>query len=163
MYGGSVKTMSTDHPRIRGVHRFCFPHHSTIPGSSPHTRGPRLDRPYVNFNIRIIPAYAGSTPTSKRLGDADKDHPRIRGVHTSRQDSAKRGAGSSPHTRGPPTDVILSAFCVRIIPAYAGSTCTHLSRPMTERDHPRIRGVHFVIVPCRPQIMGSSPHTRGPR
>ena len=50
----------------------------------------------------IIPAYAGNTKTVKPLPVALRDHPRIRGEHTSANESMDKSA--------------------RIIPAYAGNT-----------------------------------------
>ena len=55
------RPQSADHPRIRGEHVIKIGADLSAQGSSPHTRGAReavgLDRP----DIRIIPAYAGST------------------------------------------------------------------------------------------------------
>ena len=55
-----------DHPRIRGEH--VAPHGATIlePGSSPHTRGALLDKVKALAELRIIPAYAGSTRVRAR-------------------------------------------------------------------------------------------------
>ena len=50
----------------------------------------------------------------------------------------------------------------RIIPAYAGSTFSVSLPPLSIKDHPRIRGVHFGITGYGSFAKGSSPHTRGP-
>ena len=50
-----------------------------------------------------------------------------------------------------------------IIPAYAGSTAAVAGNGCTYRDHPRIRGVHGGFIASIFLILGSSPHTRGPR
>ena len=50
-------------------------------GSSPHTRGARFDGGDGRDGIRIIPAYAGSTPDDVDSLDDVEDHPRIRGEH----------------------------------------------------------------------------------
>ena len=134
-----------------------------IRGSSPHTRGARLqhscwlhlhwDHPRIRGEhsrlttfsrngTRIIPAYAGSTFMYFT--------------------ATWRSVGSSPHTRG----ALVGCF-----------TCVHVTR-----DHPRIRGEHAgqkSVCPCAYRIIpayagstartttlnmptrGSSPHTRG--
>ena len=70
-----------DHPRIRGEHPSV---HSKTPessGSSPHTRGAHMNSFVDGLTGRIIPAYAGSTPTRPRPSGSARDHPRIRGEH----------------------------------------------------------------------------------
>ena len=49
----------------------------------------------------------------------------------------------------------------RIIPAYAGSTCSGRRRRPSCADHPRIRGEHRALNPGGVFSAGSSPHTRG--
>ena len=67
-YAGSTSTRSRsgsgngDHPRIRGEHAVFVEGHLHVPGSSPHTRGARRRRRVKSAAMRIIPAYAGSTP-----------------------------------------------------------------------------------------------------
>ena len=70
-----------DHPRIRGVHPRQLPNRWPKTGSSPHTRGPLLIICFANLEIRIIPAYAGSTNGVGTTWSDGRDHPRIRGVH----------------------------------------------------------------------------------
>ena len=136
-----------DHPRIRGEHR---------PG-----------RVREDDASGIIPAYAGSTPSPRSYSSSWR--------------------GSSPHTRGAPRRTACRARCrwdhprIRgehwfsrvqrvlssgIIPAYAGSTPSHIPpsvsaqgssphtrgarvvRPVVDavrRDHPRLRGEHSCI------------------
>ena len=69
-YAGSTAPLTTatstrtDHPRIRGEHRMAVELLKVVRGSSPHTRGAhRLPLDQLPLE-RIIPAYAGSTPTS---------------------------------------------------------------------------------------------------
>ena len=71
------------------------------------------------------------------------------------------GLGSSPHTRGAHRDSFHFALWVGIIPAYAGSTARSGSRSCRLRDHPRIRGEHFISWVLLAPFPGSSPHTRG--
>ena len=169
-YAGSTyitplpSSTSPDHPRIRGEHLRGFLEVPGYGGSSPHTRGalPRGGNPH--FRRRIIPAYAGSTPSAPSVSHPSGDHPRIRGEHNSISTSHRLGIGiipayagstadiaerfpdhdgSSPHTRGAQTRARRQKLPKRIIPAYAGSTAHTAEKTM-------IRA-------------GSSPHTRGAR
>ena len=153
-----------DHPRIRGEHELQTMSSPSMPG--------------------IIPAYAGSTwvlwagPLLRAV-----DHPRIRGEHrvlVAHEDVVRgiipayagstmatrfapyRSHGSSPHTRG--------------------ARRTRFPRSRPNRDHPRIRGEHPLVLAAEhledgiiPAYAGStrlymhrwvfrrgsSPHTRG--
>ena len=150
-----------DHPRIRGEHCQAILPVSSLAGSSPHTRGARLHNLIGDPGVRIIPAYAGSTPPNVRRYDSRQDHPRIRGEHIDLRAAEDTTKGSSPHTRGalvltgghPPDK--------RIIPAYAGSTTMRSFLPGGAADHPRIRGEHRERPPRLVLLVGSSPHTRG--
>ena len=110
-------------------------------GSSPHTRGARLQHLFHQFPDRIIPAYAGSTPTD--------------------YSTASKTNGSSPHTRGAHDPENTWWLWSGIIPAYAGSTVSGRSGGCGAWDHPRIRGEHGTAKKNSPNSNGSSPHTRG--
>ena len=71
-----------DHPRMRGVHLFSSAKTPRSPGSSPHARGPPMFPSTSPHSSRIIPACAGSTPEHRWERRRQKDHPRMRGVHT---------------------------------------------------------------------------------
>ena len=90
-----------------------------------------------------------------------RDHPRIRGEHRRTPDRRVAPGGSSPHTRGAPTDSRSPSGAGRIIPAYAGSTPACPSPSGAGRDHPRIRGEHGMRGAAAGAAAGSSPHTRG--
>ena len=69
-YAGSTLSLrgrrwgGSDHPRIRGEHRCPHATASATRGSSPHTRGALAGKLPGGRLRRIIPAYAGSTPTA---------------------------------------------------------------------------------------------------
>ena len=150
-----------DHPRIRGEHPIAAKPDNLVMGSSPHTRG--APRPLAPSPVgsRIIPAYAGSTGRRPRRGRSGRDHPRIRGEHTTVSIAKGEAGGSSPHTRGAPACQRSRLAPPRIIPAYAGSTSTQSRRTRRHKDHPRIRGEHFPTFSITNNAGGSSPHTRG--
>ena len=152
---------SGDHPRIRGEHNPRRRDRDHAPGSSPHTRGARPSACRSCRRRGIIPAYAGSTKLARRLIVIELDHPRIRGEHNQCIVKDQRFVGSSPHTRGAPSESRTRGALSRIIPAYAGSTDWTRWSLLAGQDHPRIRGEH---IPCRgspTKVRGSSPHTRG--
>ena len=96
-------------------------------------------------------------------GRATTDHPRIRGEHGGVDHLRDIRGGSSPHTRGAPSEITAVSLRNGIIPAYAGSTSTIGPTPTTAADHPRIRGEHLPKPPAKTGSVGSSPHTRGAR
>ena len=166
-YAGSTPGMkwlsgsSQDHPRIRGEHpRSC----STVAvslGSSPHTRGALEIHARAGHRLGIIPAYAGSTSTRGPPTVSLRDHPRIRGEHFGTHRVPIDVSGSSPHTRGALLERLADVEARRIIPAYAGSTRNRTRPRQGPRDHPRIRGEHYIPLVDGVGQSGSSPHTRG--
>ena len=153
----------TDHPRIRGEHRMLGDDTPLPGGSSPHTRGALVPEGGDAADRRIIPAYAGSTPTSMPSMTWVQDHPRIRGEHEKARRSPRRRWGSSPHTRGARLRQARPRRAARIIPAYAGSTGGPHTTSNRQWDHPRIRGEHDKDPYSDEALAGSSPHTRGAR
>ena len=130
-------------------------------GSSPHTRGARHPFRNARRQLRIIPAYAGSTTTLRRPSRISWDHPRIRGEHDCSIYFTNFPTGSSPHTRGAQGDRRHPCAWVGIIPAYAGSTWAGCLVQGVSWDHPRIRGEHVGWAWEGVKLVGSSPHTRG--
>ena len=130
-------------------------------GSSPHTRGARLQVGEQRQEPGIIPAYAGSTPGGRAGLAPRRDHPRIRGEHIVPHGIFLMPLGSSPHTRGAHHVAGGRTGFVGIIPAYAGSTVCSSGLSATGRDHPRIRGEHLCCRSATRERQGSSPHTRG--
>ena len=111
-----------DHPRIRGEHSVRAAQSRFVKGSSPHTRGARTRRSGASAALGIIPAYAGSTSRRRYSSRGCRDHPRIRGEHSSSLMLGLLPMGSSPHTRGALERSGVAFAPVGIIPAYAGST-----------------------------------------
>ena len=132
-------------------------------GSSPHTRGALARAGLASNRVGIIPAYAGSTSRRPGIALSRPDHPRIRGEHRPNGKDLPLGRGSSPHTRGAPVTLGVSAAPVGIIPAYAGSTICRKRLIFSKADHPRIRGEHTAAGVPSATACGSSPHTRGAR
>ena len=152
-----------DHPRMRGEHFMAALHTAVDQGSSPHARGAPILPSFPRCGSRIIPACAGSTGRERRDGRPLRDHPRMRGEHTAAEDNAVTRRGSSPHARGAHWSDVDWRSGWGIIPACAGSTSiTSRSWPRI-RDHPRMRGEHFMASLHTALDQGSSPHARGAR
>ena len=166
-YAGSTSLATSrlptkpDHPRIRGEHWPIPDSASSETGSSPHTRGARVDERLQLRRERIIPAYAGSTDARRSSSTPTSDHPRIRGEHHIAVVVPAPGGGSSPHTRGARGRRRVLAPASGIIPAYAGSTTVRRVGAAKSPDHPRIRGEHPWTPFAPSPYAGSSPHTRG--
>ena len=153
-----------DHPRIRGEHPDTERHAPKGNGSSPHTRGAHGGFLAITPPLRIIPAYAGSTPRHRAA------RPKGKRIIPAYAGSTRRGVarigrlrGSSPHTRGARAGAVGDAEPRGIIPAYAGSTLLFRMGAAQNPDHPRIRGEHERESPLWRLSPGSSPHTRGAR
>ena len=71
------------HPRIRGDHYNRHYLTACFVGSPPHTRGPLTQHRKYGYNIRLTPAYAGTTGAPRAEKNGYQAHPRIRGDHLS--------------------------------------------------------------------------------
>ena len=147
---------------MRGVHLPLAPIHNSNPGSSPHARGPPGKGGKSKSVSRIIPACAGSTRDTTPRICAPWDHPRMRGVHILAKRRFNQAMGSSPHARGPRSQLPTSTVSPGIIPACAGSTHGNQTVDGDGQDHPRMRGVHPFSSSTISSALGSSPHARGP-
>ena len=109
------------HPRIRGERGASVPVVGSAGGSSPHTRGTRVEVRARRFMMRFIPAYAGNASTFIRSAIAHPVHPRIRGERYWMGVAFVMRIGSSPHTRGTPPSRSSRPSHRWFIPAYAGN------------------------------------------
>ena len=130
-------------------------------GSSPLTRGTRIDSGQNDRFNRFIPAYAGNSRVRRRLLQCCSVHPRLRGELAVVTAQRIVKSGSSPLTRG--TQFFRRSVCVidRFIPAYAGNSNDHF-RPLRNFEvHPRLRGELPAPIRQTSKHLGSSPLTRG--
>ena len=150
-----------DHPRIRGEHSIARAMRCKKLGSSPHPRGTQVRGSREGESIGIIPASAGNTAEEPPFRIYMRDHPRIRGEHTTKSFLAAIYEGSSPHPRGTQRNAVLRRTAGGIIPASAGNTQGFHSLLLHQWDHPRIRGEHSSLLMIVSVLRGSSPHSRG--
>ena len=90
----------TAHPRSRGENPGPILRFGADSGSSPLTRGKRLEGLAVDRRLGLIPAHAGKTVASASSWGRQGAHPRSRGENAYANKLNKHGAGSSPLTRG---------------------------------------------------------------
>ena len=160
-HGRNASSPPKDHPRSRGVYGKRFGWVGFPSGSSPLARGLLHVKQRRMIIPGIIPARAGFTRHAPGLTRCARDHPRSRGVYFGRTAPDGSHPGSSPLARGLPAGAQECTAGRGIIPARAGFTpVTHpLSAP--DRDHPRSRGVYFLLTHAHNSVMGSSPLARG--
>ena len=139
--GGSAHPRSTDHPRMGGEHDGHAERVADAVGSSPHGRGTRANWLWRPQRPRIIPAWAGNTPSQRVAATLTSDHPRMGGEHRGVAAHRQVAAGSSPHGRG--------------------TLHRHHPRGASRPDHPRMGGEHGNRQTCYDRQFGSSPHGRG--
>ena len=158
-----LQVLPEDHPRMRGEHESLgalalvddgiipacagstvrpVPLAPSLVGSSPHARGARLRGWMADFQAR--------------------DHPRMRGehlrlllvhVHVFGIIPACAGSTGLSCTSGPPS--------TGSSPHARGALIWAAQSRETSRDHPRMRGEHFVVDGVPVPVRGSSPHARG--
>ena len=130
-------------------------------GSSPLARG-TPEKPFeVLEKNGLIPARAGNTIRSSRLGTISRAHPRSRGEHPRKEAARILPVGSSPLARGTPRPTPERVGFFGLIPARAGNTLIIAHLPSRTGAHPRSRGEHCMMCPFTLNRAGSSPLARG--
>ena len=109
-------------------------------GSSPLTRGKRVDQGLDGGGRRLIPAHAGKTLRKKHGVQHARAHPRSRGENSPDGTERRVYHGSSPLTRGKPGTRGSGSSRAGLIPAHAGKTRRNRPPRLTTRAHPRSRG-----------------------
>ena len=149
------------HPRSRGENPTDATTNLAAGGSSPLTRGKRLDACPHAVNEGLIPAHAGKTHERTCVMANNEAHPRSRGENREAGDKHIGPSGSSPLTRGKRVSHFDFFFRSGLIPAHAGKTTKTNHGSINKRAHPRSRGENKVIGQGYSGAWGSSPLTRG--
>ena len=158
---GRASIRGEDHPRVCGEHASAAGWNVEPRESSPRMRGAPQPEAIRRENVRIIPAYAGSTSGSAYRSLGSRGHPRVCGEHCLSHEKSPLGSGSSPRMRGALVPHASPRIPRGIIPAYAGSTSSPGRKTRRERDHPRACGEHATKLMTLMFCMGSSPRMRG--
>ena len=157
----SIASSRRAHPRSRGENWPASGMTRNGVGSSPLTRGKHTVRIPSTCRAGLIPAHAGKTRPRRGSARLARAHPRSRGENETFTDAASAQRGSSPLTRGKPTDTGDEWDRAGLIPAHAGKTLFDKTHVTSRRAHPRSRGENKPEDVRYPPEMGSSPLTRG--
>ena len=154
-------TGGAGHPRVGGEHACASVLRLISDGSSPRGRGTQHKSGLRFTGQRVIPAWAGNTPSAAARPGLRPGHPRVGGEHMDTSRVIRTTHGSSPRGRGTRGAGAQRFPRGRVIPAWAGNTRTHGARRHRCAGHPRVGGEHTAGgVPYRDEI-GSSPRGRG--
>ena len=154
---------SPAHPRAGGENYKLNSSRTAGSGSSPRGRGKLallLGRPRP---MRLIPARAGKTTSSRSTKAHPRAHPRVGGENSLNDRRNSRPLGSSPRGRGKRVVVPLLGLLGRLIPAWAGKTDNRGGRLSGFQAHPRAGGENRAILWAASLLAGSSPRGRGKR
>ena len=110
------------HPRSRGENHENVGLDKTVGGSSPLTRGKRLNRGLPELVHGLIPAHAGKTTRREAEPCCLGAHPRSRGENLTGRQGLGKSWGSSPLTRGKLLHPRRRYGREGLIPAHAGKT-----------------------------------------
>ena len=149
------------HPRSRGENSTSPSSLRTESGSSPLTRGKLTLRSWNSPSRWLIPAHAGKTNQGSHHHADTRAHPRSRGENSVSGPPACEARGSSPLTRGKPTEEDPHPYVLGLIPAHAGKTVRVVLCPRCWWAHPRSRGENYSVRADADYTGGSSPLTRG--
>ena len=149
------------HPRSRGENQSSRQRQRRRRGSSPLTRGKRVQLHHAGDRAGLIPAHAGKTSTSLNSWSGTRAHPRSRGENNLVANGVHLRSGSSPLTRGKPLVVNNEVAIGGLIPAHAGKTPWPPGSKGRVRAHPRSRGENGRRCWQVRRRRGSSPLTRG--
>ena len=130
-------------------------------GSSPRGRGKPRPSGSTNLAMRLIPARAGKTWTNYTGARLAPAHPRAGGENFSSWRVVSWLQGSSPRGRGKRCFTFCVFGLLRLIPARAGKTGTHLPTHPRKQAHPRAGGENCVCHCAFAFSVGSSPRGRG--
>ena len=162
-YTVEYRISAAAHPRSRGENLNLGVEGVKIGGSSPLTRGKRLELPPLTHNRGLIPAHAGKTVPAGHAVQTTEAHPRSRGENARSPIHDYTKEGSSPLTRGKPVVRACFGALIGLIPAHAGKTPTNAGQRGENRAHPRSRGENSMLGTSLLGTWGSSPLTRGKR
>ena len=149
------------HPRSHGENNTNARRGSSLPGSSPLTRGKQVANSQLARLHRLIPAHAGKTGPLTGCRCKRTAHPRSRGENMADKAAHPRCQGSSPLTRGKLLGAGQYIVRDRLIPAHAGKTDKCLTGIQSGSAHPRSRGENEWVQNSHRPFTGSSPLTRG--
>ncbi len=151
-----------EQPRTRGDHAPRVIWLMSQPGTTPHARGPLLDRGHVDPADGNNPARAGTTSSVSRRRLRTREQPRTRGDHRQKLLWVDELMGTTPHARGPLDGEARPGLVAGNNPARAGTTRWPSRSGGARREQPRTRGDHSRTASRATRGLGTTPHARGP-
>ena len=124
-------------------------------------RGKERRKLKEDSEVRITPAYAGKSPSTRSAGRCMQDHPRLCGEKSALTAETIAGAGSPPPMRGKVLKQQSLLLMKRITPAYAGKSGYTRRRTSGRWDHPRLCGEKKYKETKEQWQAGSPPPMRG--
>ena len=157
----SARSVSGDHPRVRGekIRRGLV--RFQIEGSPPRARGKVSRCRFGVCLLGITPACAGKRSSTKCCPNSTRDHPRVRGEKADARRIHANRWGSPPRARGKACFSLLITSTKGITPACAGKSSLSTKFIGTPKDHPRVRGEKLRISYLAKRVPGSPPRARG--
>ena len=140
-----------EHPRARGENAYALLENNGASGTSPRTRGKRIQHQSQNPRLRNIPAHAGKTRSVVHQGRNGAEHPRARGENAFSKVLVIGFSGTSPRTRGKRKNSLPCTKIFRNIPAHAGKTLPLREVVIGFAEHPRARGENKHIIEDTPE------------
>ena len=110
------------HPRVGGENVRVIPVRGSTAGSSPRGRGKQVKYRPSYMTYRLIPAWAGKTPSTGAFRGRWRAHPRVGGENYQDEIKISLLIGSSPRGRGKQRGGGFDERGARLIPAWAGKT-----------------------------------------
>ena len=158
---GISSPTGTAHPRAGGENRHCPPPLIPYAGSSPRGRGKRPPHGAGSEPIRLIPARAWKTRSSRRPSPPLTAHPRAGGKNITAVWDGIVTVGSSPRGRGKHCEPVECSVIAGLIPARAGKTASMPLDSTVIGAHPRAGGENSRSSRTFVSWLGSSPRGRG--
>ena len=149
------------HPRVGGENPDVKTGSGLPVGSSPRGRGKPSCTGRRTRWAGLIPAWAGKTGRTSRATASARAHPRVGGENGLLGVNQVVSGGSSPRGRGKPGHGHRPRRPPRLIPAWAGKTCSGPRTRSRAWAHPRVGGENRLPVRTVRRVRGSSPRGRG--
>ncbi len=144
-----------------GEQPYSMPLRYFLAGSPPRVRGTAGSGSVLALGLRITPARAGNSSTTRRCSPGRWDHPRACGEQAEAAANAPKVLGSPPRVRGTAFLYLLIPCLLGITPAREGNSRRQRRWSSREKDHPRACGEQRPSRLLFGTMPGSPPRVRG--
>ena len=158
---GSIVTVISVHPHVRGEYRCWENFRFNAVGSSPRAWGIRSRIPAPILRPRFIPTCVGNTFHCSGFRQRYPVHPHVRGEYPRAHPASPPSLGSSSRAWGIPRHLIPERLHDRFIPTCVGNTFHYLCAAGQGAVHPHVRGEYCMARFSISWVSGSSPRAWG--